>query len=373
MNTSLTTTANAPTLLLEFSGRFPAPMPEQLRHENTPLLDQYLNSWTRTFGELNHQEDGDFEHFVENMARFDAASRAFGYPHTTIRHLAGRYLQSLCDFNGAPVLPAEEAALPAPDFVFGPVTGWGSGHNQQDRDIADHYWDIPAFEALSGRQWALAGYCPDDQNEPDLLAVLQGMFDDGIRDFVVKGTAAKTLLVKFALNVRPTSLYGDTEIPSEILDSAVHLEGRSRVFLVQEHIPMVDEYRFFMAGDQPASGAGCIEHFTPLDARGTAFDGRTEGKRGSGRVAENTATVDRLRDFAQAAGALLHRQAPELGAAWVMDLAINQATGEPVLIELNPARNAGLYASSPSAWMGAVRDWVAGAATFDFDRTEGAN
>lgn len=42
-----------------------------------------------------------------------------------------------------------------------------------------------------------------------------------------------------------------------------------------------------------------------------------------------------------------------------------------VLIELNPARNAGLYASCLSAWLGAVRDWVATAATLDFVHTEG--
>lgn len=358
MNTSLPTkTVAAPTLLLEFHGRYPAPMPERLQHTNAPALAQYLHSWTRAFGEPNYREDGDFEHFVENMARFDAASRAFGYPHTRVRHLAGQHLSSLCEFNGAPILPAEEAALDAPDFIFGPIASWASGHNPTV-EIADHYWDIPAFEALSRRSWTLAGFYPDDQNEPHLLNVIQGMFDDGVRRFVVKGTAAKTLLVDFTLTVRPTSLYGDTEIPSEILDGVMHLEGRSRVFLVQEHISMVDEYRFFMAGNRPASGAGCIEHFTPLDARGTAFDGRTEGKRGSGMVAENTATVDRLRAFAADAGRVLYEQAPELGAAWVMDLAINQATDEVVLIELNPARNAGLYASCPSAWMGAVREWL---------------
>jgi hypothetical protein len=373
MTASPTLTKTAPQLLLEFAGQFPAPMPEQLQHENAPLLAQYLNSWTRTFGGPNHREDGDFEHFVENMARFDAASRAFGYQNTTIRHIAGEHLSSLCEFNGAPILPAEEAELPVPDFTFGPVASWGSSHAQERRsDPADHYWDIPAFEALSGRRWALAGYCPDDQNEPDLLGVLQGMFDDGVRCFVVKGTAAKTLLVDFTLTVRPTSLYGDSEIPSEILDGVLHREGHSRVFLVQEHIPMIDEYRFFMAGNQPASGAGCIEHFTPLDSRGTAFDGRVEGKRNSGGVRDDLDVVNRLRDFAAAAGALLHEQAPDLGAAWVMDLAINQATDEVVLIELNPARNAGLYASSPSAWMGAVRDWVAMAATFESDHIEGA-
>jgi hypothetical protein len=355
-----TITRPAPQLLLEFNHNFPAPMPEKLQHENAPALAQYLNSWTRAFGEPNHREDGDVEHFIENMARFDAASRAFGYANTRILHTAGKHLSSLCGFDGEPILSAEEALLPEPDFVFGPVSSWGSGHGNSDRDIADHYWDIPAFEELSGRRWALAGFFPDDQNEPDLLAVLQGMFDDGVRRFVVKGTAAKTLLVDFTLTVRPATLFGrGTEIPPEVTDGVMHREGHSRVFLVQEHIPMVDEYRFFMAGNQPASGAGCIEHFTPLDSRGTAFDGQVEGKRNSGNVRDDVEVVNRLREFAMVAGRGLHDQAPALGAAWVMDLAINQDTGDVVLIELNPARNAGLYASSPSAWMGAVRDWVA--------------
>jgi hypothetical protein len=78
---------------------------------------------------------------------------------------------------------------------------------------------------------------------------------------------------------------------------------------------MTHEYWFFMAGNQPASGAGCIEHFTPLDSRGSAFDVRTEGQRGSGEVSDNQAVVDRLKAFARETGALLHRQAPGLGAA----------------------------------------------------------
>lgn len=362
MTSSPAPTKTVPQLLLEFTGNYPAPMPERLRqHPNHPMMCQYLNSWTCTFGEPNYQEDADFEHFVEYMARFDAASRAFGYANTRVLHEAGKHLNSLCEFNGAPILPAEAALLPAPDFVFGPVSSWGGeSHTQRRDDPADHYWEIPAFESLSGRRWALAGYFPDDQNEPDLLGVLQGMFDDGIRRFVVKGTAAKSLLVEFELTVRPTQIFGgSSEIPSEIMDASAHLEGRSEVFLVQEHLPMVDEYRFFMAGNRPASGAGCIEHFTPLDSRGTAFDGQVEGKRNSGCVRDDVDVVNRLREFAAAAGKTLHEQAPELGPAWVMDLAINQATGDIVLIELNPGRNAGLYASQPGVWMNGVRHLLA--------------
>lgn len=352
-----TVTRTAPKLLLEFAGQYPAPLPRDLQHENTALLGQYLNSWTRHFGELNHRSDGDFEHFVETMARFDAAWRAFGTENTTVRNLIRPDVESLCDFHGAPLLSAGD-----PDFVFGPIASWGSGHgNTRGEGVADDYWNIPAFEALSGRRWQLAGFLPDDQNEPDLLAVLQGMFDDGVHDFVVKGTQPKTLLVKFSLTVRPTDLIGrGTEIPSEITDSALHLEGRSNVFLVQEAIPMIHEYRFFMAGPRPVSGAGCIEKFTPLDSTGSSFDGRTEGRRGSGAVSDTwDEVVKPMLHFAADAGALLHEQAPELGPAWVMDLAVNAETGQIVVIELNPARNAGLYASSPSAWMGGVRDYLA--------------
>lgn len=354
----LTATATAPKLLLEFSGAQPAPMPRDIHHENAALLGQYLNSWTRTFGELNHQEDGDFENFVENMARFDAAWRAFGSPNTSVMHRAGKHLSSLCDFRGAPLFDAE---APDPDFTFGPVSGWGDCDYSSERDAgdaADRYWQIPAFRELSGRRWAVAGFYPDNPLAADVLDVLKTMFDCGVRDFVIKGLAPKSLLVEFSLSDRPESLFG-SEIPSEVTDSVIHLEGQSEVFLVQERLQLVNEYRMFMAGPNPVSGAGCIEHFTPLDSRGPAFDVRVEGVRGSGTISEEPLTVGAMLGFAYYAGALLHEQKPELGAAWVMDLAVDAATGDMVVIELNPARNSGLYASSPSAWMENVRDYLA--------------
>ncbi|MFJ2662637.1 ATP-grasp domain-containing protein [Arthrobacter koreensis] len=353
-------TATAPRLLLEFSGSYPAPMPSRIQHENTALLGQYLNSWTRIFGELNHQEDGDFENFVETMARFDAASRAFGYQNTSVMHRAGKHLSSLCDFHGAPLFGTD---VPDPDFVFGPVYGWGDCDYSSERDAgdaADRYWQIPAFRELSGRTWAVAGFLPDDPRAKDVLDVLREMFDDGVRDFVVKGLAPKSLLVRFTLTRRPESLFGiENEIPSELTDGCMHLEGQSEVFLVQKRLQLVNEYRMFMAGPNPVAGAGCIEKFTPLDAKGPAFDVRVEGVRGSDAISEEPLTVGGMLGFAYYAGALLHEQKPELGAAWVMDLAVDAETGDLVVIELNPARNSGLYASSPSAWMEGVRDHLA--------------
>lgn len=359
-------TTEIPQLRFELNGRFPAPLASQLyqrgsKSANPELLAQYINTWIRTFGPMDHHVDGDFEHFVENMARVDAATRSFGYENTTVELNPTPNMSALYNFaDGCPVLP-DEATLP--DFVFGPVVSCSNGHpGPHDRGPAGCYWNIPAFKELSGRRWMLAGLRPDDQNEPDLLGVLQSMFDDGIRRFVVKGTVPKSLLEQFTLTVRPTSLYGrDCEIPAEVLDATMHLEGESDVFLVQEHIPMTHEYRFFMAGAQPAAGAGCIEHFTPLDHDfdGSDFDPRTESVRGSGDVSSTPVLVERMRQFATQAGSVVHAQASDLGAAWVMDLAINADTDEVIVIELNPARNAGLYAASPGAWMSEVRNYLA--------------
>ena len=343
-----------PTLQLEFVGQYPAPPAERLRHANAALLEQYLNSWTRAFGEPNYQEDGDFENFVETMARFDAAGRAFGYGNTTVINQAGEHLFAHFQLSdGAPILPGEEVE---PDFVFGPVATWGYGHQHRSGDstIADRYWDIPAFKGLSGRRWELAGFYPDDPGARDIVQVHQAMFDDGVRDFVVKGTEPKTLLEMFSLTARPEELYGG-ELPSDLTDGVMHREGNSAVFLVQERIPMTFEYRVFMAGPNPVAAAGCIEDYTPLDSRGAVFDPRFEEMRGSGDVVWNQMLADEMKLFARHAGQLLYGQAPQLGAAWVMDLARNADTGEIVVIELNPARNAGLYASSPNAWMEGIR------------------
>lgn len=329
-----------PTVRLFFDGRYPAPPTSELRHPNAALLDRYRDSWTTAFGPLNHQPGADFEHFVEMMARFDAALRAFGPENAVI------------------INESETAHSPAGDgFAFGPVsTRFGSDHHA--RGSADTYWANPAFRELSGRRWELAGFYPDDPGAADLIDVLQGMFDDGVRGFVVKGTAPKTLLAKFSLTERPSALFSP-EIPEDIYGASMHLEGKANVFLVQERLPLAHEYRVFMAGGTPAAGAGCIEHFTPLDNRGDAFDTRLEGTRGSGIITDDPAMTERLLDYARAAGAALYRADPGLGHAWVLDVAINTATNEPVVIELNPARNAGLYASNPQAWMEAVRDKLA--------------
>lgn len=331
-----------PTVRLSFTGQYPAPPSAALRHPNAALLDRYLDSWTAAFGPLNHQEDADYEHFVEMIARFDAALRAFGPENAAV----------FDESEAAGDTIADEA-----DFAFGPVGTWGHREHRASGS-ADTYWNNPAFRELSGRRWELAGLYPEKPGARDITESLQGMYDAGVRDFVVKGTAPKSMLSKFTLAERPASLFS-AGVPEDLYMYFMHMEGSSDVFLVQERLPLAHEYRVFMAGDTPAAGAGCIEHFTPLDGRGDAFDTRLEGIRGSSTITDEPALTERLVNFARTAGAALHRADPGLGDAWVLDVAINTATDEPFVIEINPPRNAGLYASDPQVWLEAVRDRLA--------------
>ncbi|PQZ93657.1 hypothetical protein CQ018_08315 [Arthrobacter sp. MYb227] len=65
---------------------------------------------------------------------------------------------------------------------------------------------------------------------------------------VVKGTQPKTGIWKFTLAERPRD-YCSPVMPEDFTEMVGYqVIGASEVFLVQEWIPMVDEYQLFMAG-----------------------------------------------------------------------------------------------------------------------------
>lgn len=343
---------SSPRALLEFYSQYPAPMPELLVHENQELLNRYLTSWSTYLGPLNHSEDADFEHFVETAARFDSALHAFGPEDCVLVNSQTPSVVTITDLRTGAILPDHGQDE---DFVWGPVASkWGSSHGLPT-DPADAYWKIPAFKEFAGRELALAGFCTEDGH--DIVDVLGELFDQGVRDFVVKGTASKTMLERFILSSKPTSLFG-SGIPEEVYGGAMHREGRAEVFLVQEAICMLDEYRLFMVGPNPVTGAGCIEEFTPLDGIGETFDPRVSGLRSHAEVRTDPARVAELVAFGRELGASLFAQAPDLGTTWVLDVAMNPETGTPIVIELNPSRNAGLYASRPEIWMSAAQTYL---------------
>ncbi|PQZ93658.1 hypothetical protein CQ018_08320 [Arthrobacter sp. MYb227] len=154
-----------PILLLEISLEFPAPLFENLRHQNHAEVEHLLARWTEAFGPPAHSVAGDFERWIESAYRFDGATEAFSAENTLVRTKSQDF------YNFVTCSPVNKPL--SPDFVFGPV-------HRFDRSICSaagpdaRYWEI-AFKAIAGRKRALAGYHPEVG--PDLIEVLQELFE----------------------------------------------------------------------------------------------------------------------------------------------------------------------------------------------------
>lgn len=141
----------------------------------------------------------------------------------------------------------------------------------------------------------------------------------------------------------------DEDLPWMIM----HYDGMEEpYFSVQGVIAPTYEYRMFMVGDTPVTGAGCVEHFTPLDNE-MLFDAKMEMIRNESDVENEREIADRYLAFAVQFG---KEFAAEFGPnhAYSLDLCIDAQTGKVVPIELNPPFNLGRYASRVDVWVKAV-------------------
>ena len=138
-----------------------------------------------------------------------------------------------------------------------------------------------------------------------------------------------------------------------IMWSTIQYEGNTTpYFSVQGVIEPTHEYRIFMVGDRPVTGAGCVEAFTPLD-NWDVFDPKMEPVRNRTGVITARDVLDAYREFAEAFG---KEFAAENGKAlaYSLDLCLDRNTGKVVPIELNPPMNLGRYASDIDAWVLAI-------------------
>lgn len=127
------------------------------------------------------------------------------------------------------------------------------------------------------------------------------------------------------------------------------ISGERDNVLVQEVNLMTHETRLFMADGEVVSGAACIEEHTPLDreeGQGILPPVFELGRNGGERVRDEAA-AERLVAFAREAAGMIVAEEPEL-RNFVLDAAIGP-DGVPVLIELNPLVDSGLYANDPVA------------------------
>lgn len=141
----------------------------------------------------------------------------------------------------------------------------------------------------------------------------------------------------------------DEDLPWMIM----HYDGsESPYFSIQGVIAPTFEYRMFMVGNEPVTGAGCIEAYTPVDNL-HLFDAKMEEVRNQSEVESQTDIVDRYIAFAAEFGKnYAHEHGSEM--AYSLDLCIDAKTGNVVPIELNPPFDLGRYASRVDVWVKAI-------------------
>lgn len=305
--------------------------------------EQLLALWSKHVTPVTGHAEGDFEDFYEQAVRLDAALEAFGPDEiwlTVSQHRDGE-ARNLGTGEYRPVSELEHL----------PRYGAQASRRHQSVDqpqalLADAYFNYEAFLSRADRRIVLCGYAPTDTEATDLGDVLTGFAADGIRQAFLKVNLNK--YAAFPVDLPEGFVPSDAGAALfRVLDyGALYVEGGSTNIQAQEYVTMEYEYRVFVVDNRAVTAAGCIEEFTPLD-NGYRFDNKLRRNRAeASAVVEEPAIAGILVGFARNAIDVLALEVPEL-TDYVIDVALG-ADGEPLVIELNPLLNSGLYASQPA-------------------------
>lgn len=130
-------------------------------------------------------------------------------------------------------------------------------------------------------------------------------------------------------------------------------------FLLQEKRQLGHEYRIVVVNGKPVAGSGCIEYFSPIfhDPNDGYFDPWMEARRNDKKPARNSMLASNYRDFVQELCEKLHRESnSERFRDAVFDVALDKATNDIVLVEVNPIEHFGFYALDFGRVLDAVID-----------------
>lgn len=324
-----------------------------VRHHQAPISraatpaireheERLLALWRQHIGPATESPDGDYEDFYEQAARLDAAVTAFGPENiwlTVSQHREGD-ARNLGTGETRPIAGLEHL----------PRYGVQASQRHQEVDqpqalLAGNYYTYDAFLSRAGRRIVVCGYTPEKPGALDLGTVLSGFAAEGIRKAFLKVNLPKyaTFPVDLPSGFQP----GDASaaLYRELDYGAMYLEGGSANFQAQEFVAMEYEYRVFVVDQCAVTAAGCIEEFTPLD-NGYRFDNKLRRNRSERTAVEDEPAITGiLTGFARNAIDALAIEVPEL-TDYVIDVAMGPS-GEPLIVELNPLLNSGLYASRP--------------------------
>lgn len=360
------------------------PVPPLPAHP-TGILAELIATWSRLVEPIAPGgADGDFEDWVESAFRLHATLEAFGPEHVRLRFTSRRPNQqdleagdALVALTNAPDAAQARDALrhlvssgrsrrremfldahtgaeltgPQPALLdVGIVMGTHGAEYTRSGEIASDYMTLSTFAQHAGRKLELAGISTEDDHDAE--RAIDRMRAAGVGRIYAKMRESKMLNVI----IEPGATLMDSVDENEGW-ALVRAAGTRESLLIQEWIPMRYEYRLFIAGTRPVTGAGSLVERTPLDNTGVPFDPyvrehrNDDGPNHGGAPVARPDLVTQYVQFAHDVAAQLATEAPDL-TDYVMDVAL-AADGQPLVIELNACENSGLFASQPHVFMAA--------------------
>lgn len=271
-------------------------------------------------------EECDREHWLESLCLLRSIKK---------------YTQNVKVYNWTEV----DRELTKGNVLFGVIKSnyQGDFHNclfpeMEGQLAAQDYYRNLAFIDLAGRNIELADSPKDDGQ----------LTDSGLETVLSKAESKK--FIKFVASPKRLNTFtfdpSDNVTPNRAIYNAygmnlmMHLDIKE-AFLVQEHVDMEYECRFFVIGGQVVGGSPCVESYTPMDLNGQDFMPH-EVVRGDGvMVIPDPNELSFLRKYVEYAKTQLTLADSRLDN-FTIDVA--RVNGAWVIIELNSFQNAGMFA-----------------------------
>ncbi|MCE6958749.1 ATP-grasp domain-containing protein [Cereibacter sphaeroides] len=326
-----------------------APLPRSRADE---LFLERLSAATGV--KIETSDEVDYEDWMEPASMLDAALRA-GVEIAVLPR------ERLPDAIAAPEVLIPGA--PCPDMLIGRQISTDPAFFSQARlswpprcnDLANRYTMLEAFRNNAGRELRVA-MMPGDPNfagkprpvfgkEPGDLSLGEALLAFAGRDCLVKQVYPAKILP--LLTITPEADMDEKAAEQLFIDEVgfhfMRFEGDRDALLVQEIVTMTHETRFFVVNGEVVTGAACIEADTPRQHPevATVLADRFEILRNSGTIVTSPEAAEKLLGFARKVAAEIAAETPDI-PHFVLDACLGK-DGEPLVIEMNPIAESGLY------------------------------
>ncbi len=318
------------------------------------LAAEVLATWRRLIPSMEDDGHGDKEDFWEMAFRLHAALHAGATVYVSL-NLTPFTLVEDGEWGAEQVSVSDAYARasedPTSNALYGPLALYSPGNlvPLPQEKMATLYACLGPFRAHSGRRIDLVSVGDPYEDEDPGVSVQEKLLEyreAGETRAAIKSVTAK----RFPLTVFDIAPGNDpfpAEVDESVSDWAFCLMGLAEAFILQGYIDVQYEYRMFVVGGKPVTGAANVEEFTPLDFDGDAFDSKMRQFRKE--RSEVVAEPERLAGYIEFATEVAAEFAEQEGLVdYVLDIATDGATGRLFIVELNGLPNSGLFASDPT-------------------------